>query len=364
MHYQGTKVPLSEKHTGFKTAGIPARRIWGARYSAVESRREVPKAEKKFTLNFLNKASKPEVKPVGANYTFYRPGATTVTANAVPQEKAERFNRFFGAQKSTENSGSSKSERLGKLTSAFGNRWKSLAWIPMVFLLVLAGWWVKQATVGALQGSSGLKLARVMIEGAHYLNQDEVLKTANLSLGTVMFQLDLEDLNQKLRKLSWVDQVFVERRLPSSVLISIRERKPVALLDNGSLYGVDKDGRILNPSEALLNQDLPLISGVAFSADSVGTTQTAQVLKPALDFFNFMAKKDGVLARDVSEVNLSESESLKVTFINGTEVTFNTAVSDTDLKRMALVLGDLNEKGKKASTMDFRYKDMAFVRTR
>jgi hypothetical protein len=31
---------------------------------------------------------------------------------------------------------------------------------------------------------------------------------------------------------------------------------------------------------------------------------------------------------------------------------------------MARVLGDLNEKGKKAGTMDFRYRDMVLVRTR
>jgi cell division septal protein FtsQ len=361
MHYQGTKVPLSEKSTRFKSAGIPTRRFWGNRYSALESRRE-PKEEKKFSLRIFN-ASKPEVRPVGANHTFYRPGGAVIAESSLPREKTERFNRFFGNQNSSERKEAVQTERkrnpfLGRVGL------KPLVWVTAVVLVILAGWWMKQKAVGVLEGSSGLKLARVMVEGAHYLTQDEVLKTANLSLGSGMFDLNLEDLNQKLKKLSWVDQVFVERRLPSSILISIRERKPVALLDNGSLYGVDKDGRILSPSESLLNQDLPLISGVAFGADAVGTTQTAQVLKPALDFFSFIVKKDGVLAHDVSEVNLSERESLKVTFINGAEVTFNTTVSETDLKRMALVLGDLNEKGKKASTMDFRYKDMAFVRTR
>jgi cell division protein FtsQ len=361
MHYQGSKVPLSEKNPGFKSAGMPLRSPWGSRYATVTSRREKKEA-KKFSFNMFTSYSKPEVKPVGTHYAFYRSGATASVE--VPMAHAEKLKNIFGGQNWFENSVFSKKEKTWEMPALPSFNLNSLALIPLLMLMVLTGLWVKHKAMGALQDSSGLKLSKVMVEGAHYLTQDEVLKTADLTLGDGMFKVDLEDLNQKLKKLSWVDQVFVERRLPSSILISIRERKPVALLDNGNLYGVDKEGRILNPSDALLNQDLPLISGVSFSADAVGTTQTAQVLKPALDFFSFMTEKDGVLAHDVSEVNLSEPESLKVTFINGTQVTFNTKVSDTDLKRMALVLGDLNEKGKKASTMDFRYKDMAFVRTR
>jgi len=360
MHYQGSKVPLSEKNSGFKSAGMPMRSPWGSRYATVTSRRE-KKEESKFSFRMFVPDSKPETKSVGTHYAFYRPGATAGTATF--PETGTGFKNVFGNRNTSENPSSSR-EGKWQTPSLSGDILKFLRWSSVVVLLVLAGWWGKQRVMDALQDSSNLKLSKVMVEGAHYLTQDEILKTANLTAGDGMFQVDLKDLNQKLQKMSWVDQVFIERRLPSSILISIRERKPVALLDNGSLYGVDKDGRILSPSDALLNQDLPLISGVSFNADAVGTTQTAQILKPALDFFSFMAKKDDVLAHDVSEVNLSEPESLKVTFINGTQVTFNTTVSDTDLKRMALVLGDLNEKGKKASTMDFRYRDMAFVRTR
>jgi cell division protein FtsQ len=360
MHYQGSKVPLSEKNSGFKSAGMPLRSPWGSRYATVTSRRE-KKEENKFSFRMFVPASKPETKPMGTSYAFYRPGATAGTATF--PEAGVGFKNIFGNRNTSENPGFSK-EKKWKTPSLPWDILKFLRWSSVVVLLVLAGWWGKQRVMGALQDSSNLKLSKVIVEGAHYLTQNEILKTANLTTGDGMFKVDLQDLSQNLKKLSWVDQVFIERRLPSSILISIRERKPVALLDNGDLYGVDKDGRILSPSDALLNQDLPLISGVSFGADALGTTQTAQILKPALDFFSFMAKKDDVLAHDVSEVNLSEPESLKVTFINGTQVTFNTTVSDTDLKRMALVLGDLNEKGKKASTMDFRYRDMAFVRTR
>jgi cell division protein FtsQ len=358
MHYQGSKVPLSEKNDRFKSAGIPSRRVWGNSYTAMASRRVQPE-EKKFSLKMF--ASKPELKPVTTNYAFYRPGATPVADLPVVKESPKKS--FWGVGKLDTPSFSEK-ENHWKMPAVSTHSFKPLIWITIIMLLLMAGWWGQRKATGALQDAAGLKLGKVILEGAHYLTQEEIMKTIGLTPGASMFKISLEELNQKLSRLSWVDRVFVERRLPSSILISIRERKPVALLDNGLIYGVDKDGRVLDHSDALMNEDLPLISGLHFGADAIGTTQAAQALKPALDFFTFMGKKDAVLAHDVSEVNISDPESLKVTFINGTQVSFNTTVSEVDLKRMALVLADLNEKGKKAGTMDFRYRDMAFVRTR
>jgi hypothetical protein len=87
-------------------------------------------------------------------------------------------------------------------------------------------------------------------------------------------------------------------------------------------------------------------------------------LKPALDFLQFLEKKDQALARDVSEINLSEPDCLKVTFIDGVEALFAPPVEETDLKRLALTLGDLTQKGKQAKTVDFRFRDMVLVKTR
>ena len=113
-----------------------------------------------------------------------------------------------------------------------------------------------------------------------------------------------------------------------------------------------------------MKEDLPLISGVPCPADAVGTTAMAASPEAGPGFFRIPRKRDPVLAQDVSEVNLSEPDSLKVTFIDGLQAIFDPPVEETELRRMALVLSDLNEKGKRAGTMDFRYRDMVLVKTR
>lgn len=234
------------------------------------------------------------------------------------------------------------------------------AFLALIVVLV----WSKNRTVSLLQDLAGLKLEKVSVEGNRYLGEDEVVKAMALPLGESMFKLDLKSATQRVRQLDWVDRVFVERRLPRTILVSIRERKPVALLDHGDLYGVDREGRVLSPAAPLLRDDLPLISGVALRAEAVGTTEMAETLRPALDFFEFLGQKDPALGQDVSEVNLAEGDSMKVTFMDGLQARFNPPVTEIELKRMTLVVSDLQEKGKKARTMDLRYHDLVLVKPR
>lgn len=275
-------------------------------------------------------------------YAYYRPGKTQIEDTPGFSHKSKGW--------------------VWRGPSLGGAKW-ALRSAALAFLIGMVIW-SKQKTTALLQDLAGLKLEKVTVEGNHYLSEEEVLKAVALPLGENMFKLDLTNALEKVKKLDWADRVFIERRLPRSILIAIREKKPVALLDSGSLYGLDREGRVLSSSTALLREDLPLISGVAVHPDAVGTTLMAVTLKPALDFFAFLKQKDADMAQDVSEVNLYEPDALKVTFIDGIEATFNPPVTETELKRMALVMSDLNQKGKRAGTMDFRYHDMVLVKTR
>ena len=328
MYYRGTRVSLSEKE---------------ARFHSSRPQRKEGEGKSLF-LKFFEGKGGPQAprRDQEKVYAFYRPGMT-------PTEDVPAFS---------------------KKTKSWGFQapsWKGTKWLlraAALAVLVLAVIWSKNKTTALLQDVAGLKLSRVTVEGNHYLTDEQVVRAAGLPLGENMFKLDLEEATRKVSGLDWARSVFLERRLPQSILISVKERTPVALLDAGELYGVDGEGRILSPSDALLREDLPLVSGVALKAESVGTTLQAEALRPALAFLGFLKRKDGVLAQEVSEVNLSDPDSLRVTFIDGIVATFNPEVTEQELKRMAMVLSDLNQKNGRAGTMDFRYRDMVLVKTR
>ncbi|HTC19711.1 MAG TPA: FtsQ-type POTRA domain-containing protein, partial [bacterium] len=184
------------------------------------------KGERPLFLKLFTKKEKPVVRQEQKAYAFYRPGVTSVE----------------------DTPGFSKKERSWVVQAP---SLKSTMWVLKLaglVLLVLALIWSKNKTTAVLQDVAGLKLEKVTVEGNHYLSEDEIVKTGALPLGESMFKLDLDGAGERVRNMDWVQRVFVERRLPRTILISVRERKPIALLDNGSLYGVDREGRVLSPA--------------------------------------------------------------------------------------------------------------------
>ncbi|HET9869720.1 MAG TPA: FtsQ-type POTRA domain-containing protein [bacterium] len=341
MYYRGSRVSLSESQPRFYKKPEP--RTWR------ERAREKPR-EKMFRLSLRLVREAKERKPEREErvvHGFYRPNRLTTA----PVRETAR-------------TGGAAEEKPFRLPAGMGRAAGVLLKAGLVVGLVGALAWSKVRTSDLLQQMSGLTLARISVVGTHFLTEDQVAQAVRAPLGENMFKLDLAAVSAQVGSLSWVKRVFVERRLPKTLLISVVERRPAALLDEGSLYAVDGEGRILAPSPALSGVDLPVVSGLSFPPEAVGTTEEAGSLKPALDFLAFLRKQDGSLAQDVSEVNLSQPGCLQVTFLDGVTARFNPGVTDEELRHMALVLGDLNEKGKKAASLDFRYKGEVLVRAR
>lgn len=259
------------------------------------------------------------------------------------------------------------SSQPGTVQTAFPIReaWggvKGVAKAAALIAMIGLAWWGKNEVLGRLQEASGFKLAKVTLQGCRFLRAEDVMKTAGLPMGENMFKLDLVEAAARLEKMDWVEKVYLERRLPQTVLISVKERKPAALLDSGALYGVTEEGRVLSASEELSQVDLPLLSGVRVTPEAIGTTGLAAALKPGLDFLAFLSKREDGLAQEVSEVNLSDPQALKVTFIDGVTATFDTQVTGVELRRLDLVRSDLSHKGLRAGSMDFRYEGTVLVK--
>jgi cell division septal protein FtsQ len=259
MYYRGSRTSLHEKFTPARSA----KSVYGLRLGGPRKERQ-----KEVSLFFKWEGDKKRKSGTAGKpaTTFYRPGVTTVEDTPAYSEKKRSWVH------------QSPSHRRILLALKIGG----------LALLVVAVVWSKNKTTALLQDIAGLKLEKVSVDGNHYLAGDEVIQAAALPLGESMFKLDLNKAVERVQKMDWVQRVFIERRLPRSIVVSVRERKPVALLESGSLYGVDYEGMVLSSSPVLLREDLPLISGLRVQADAVGTTEMAESLQPALDFLQFL----------------------------------------------------------------------------
>ncbi len=164
-------------------------------------------------------------------------------------------------------------------------RWKRSKWPAIIFAVALAVfgtiWYF------ASRSDQDLKLAKIRIEGASLLSKKEILALADVHWDVPFYRIDLTHIEQRLREHSLIRSAHVWRELdPPTLVISIQERKPVALLRSDSTneaFIVDRDGKLLRPkliaglrNPATLLQ-VPLLSGVS-EHDTAGYQAMAQLV--------------------------------------------------------------------------------------
>lgn len=108
----------------------------------------------------------------------------------------------------------------------------------------------------------GFALENLSVDGQKYTSNDQIGKKLHLKKRVPIFSVSLEEIKENLESLPWVKYVVVERELPDSIHISIKERVPLALgQKNRKLYIIDDEGVIINEKELASHLSLPIIIG-------------------------------------------------------------------------------------------------------
>lgn len=88
---------------------------------------------------------------------------------------------------------------------------------------------------------------------------DEIVKKQSTQ---VISKIDIDQIKEEIEKLEWVDTVFIQRRLPSTLRIEIQERKPIAIWQKKkNHFLVDKNGKVINASISKDFSHLPIVVG-------------------------------------------------------------------------------------------------------
>jgi cell division protein FtsQ len=76
-------------------------------------------------------------------------------------------------------------------------------------------------------------------------------------LGNLLI-LDINTLKEKLLVHPWIKDIRVRKNFPSTLKISILERRPVALMKKNGFFLIDREGVKLQEVDSLMSWDLPL----------------------------------------------------------------------------------------------------------
>lgn len=134
-------------------------------------------------------------------------------------------------------------------------------------LIVLAACVVGTVAVGRLierhvRTSPAFAIRSITFSGHEQLEEAELLRTSGLAIGQNVFDLAPEDVRDRLGRHPWIASVEVQRRLPGTFTIDVRERRAVAILALEQLYLVGEDGTVFKQLGEEDLVDLPVIVGI------------------------------------------------------------------------------------------------------
>ncbi|MGV3710503.1 MAG: cell division protein FtsQ/DivIB [Gemmatimonas sp.] len=226
-------------------------------------------------------------------------------------------------------------------------RW--LRWTLRVLFVATAGavvstpWWGPQ-TLAKLEY---FRVRRVEFDGVRFANPSELV--AKLALdSTASIWDDLDKYAARVARHPMVQTVEVTRTLPSTVVLNIVERLPVALVsDSGTLDPVDAAGHVLPIDPARKNIDVPIIA----SADSA-----------ILRFLDALRSDAPRLYERVVEVRRVNRKEFLVN-LKGLQVRTNDDVTVGRLGDILRVEESLTQSNQQVVELDLRFQDQVIART-
>ncbi len=157
--------------------------------------------------------------------------------------------------------------------------------------------------------SPAVRVSRVVVTGNEWLSVEEVRGRLSGIEGQSIFRVDLEAWRDELLESPWVADVILQRRLPSTIDVRLRERRPVGLGRlGGGLFLVDETGTVIDaygPRYSTI--DLPVIDGLQ-AKGSRGRQVDGARIDLAARLLGALGRRPD-LARLVSQVDVSDAQN-------------------------------------------------------
>lgn len=234
--------------------------------------------------------------------------------------------------------------------------WKPLALVGFILSTGFGGgyYWVSgRAAVlfsdaGQLfikvSAQAGLTVQEVYVEGRGEAPSEVLLAALAVQRGDPILLVDPEAAKARLEKLSWVASAIVERHLPDTVFVRLREHRPLAVWQTDRVHKlVDTSGAVIADGDVGRFSQLPHIIGEGAPArlpillralahepalarrlfaatwvgqrrwtlrfdDRVNVVFPEGPLGPSLDRLGSMQRQEGVLDRDIISLDLRQAD--------------------------------------------------------
>ena len=231
-------------------------------------------------------------------------------------------------------------------------RRKNVRWVLIPVFLVaclLAGYFFAVSGFFAVNN--------IVIEGNTRVEDEEIINIAQIEKGMNIFAVNSNALEQFIPILPRVKSAVLKRKLPCTVIITIEEREPVALINVGkATLEIDAEGRILDRYLTIKDSSLPLVTGIDTTDQGLipGCFITGEQIETALEILSSLPEN----ADDIGEINVADTQFIKIYTISGTEIRIG---DSRDFDEKYLLYTTIIEENQRKEEAAIKYIDVSII---
>lgn len=206
-------------------------------------------------------------------------------------------------------------------------------------------------------------LKSIEVSTAKHLKREEILELAGVEPGKDLLRMNLKRMGEHILQNPWVETVRINRYYPDALSITITEREPVAIVNMGFIYYLDKKGKIfkvLNQGDKL---DYPVVTG--FSEEDMGSDPkgTREALEATCDLLKILRDKGAFILADVSEIHYDKGYGFTLfTAAGALPVKVGSGDFSAKVERFARIYRELMVQMPTIHYIDLDYSDKIIVK--
>lgn len=199
---------------------------------------------------------------------------------------------------------------------------------------------------------------------------EQLRRWAGVSLNQNLFAVDLPQVQRRLELIPFIQSASLERVFPSTLLVRIVEREPLAKIylprprpgggvdiqtmhvDPAGFVMLPLDPRHRAPSAPPEPEHYPTLVGVNLNEVQPGRRVESPQFQAALDFLLAFERSPMAGLVDIQRIDISAPEVLQVATGQGSQITFSVKDFDQQLRRWREVADSGQRLGKALATLD------------
>jgi cell division protein FtsQ len=207
-----------------------------------------------------------------------------------------------------------------------------------------------------LHSSPRFDVKKVAVAGLQRVDQTQVLAQAEMPRGANVFDIDLDEVRERVEGLKWVRYATVQRVLPDTIAISVVEREPAGLARiRGAILQFDVEAELLAQDRGA-GVNFPILDGLKPNDPEGNRKKVALYLRIMEDLHG---------QSELSEVHIDERGEVSVVSLSE-PLLVNLGADDFRAKwgHYLEMRAQIQKEYPDVIQVDLRFKDQAILKTK